>query len=386
MSKSPVVVLSPAAVKAQAIMATVNAAFKQNVIGLASAPSLVVTYIETGVFPFDFLLQGGLPRGRFVEIFGDYSTLKSYVGLKAIASVQRDGGVAALIDTENAFDPQWATSLGVDTSALLYQHPENGEKAIDLAEALIRAKVDLIVFDSVAATLPKSEQQTELGGDKNIQPARLASLMSLAMRKLTAANDKTAVLWINQTRVNVGVMFGSNEAVPGGKALPFYASMRIAFRKAGRVTKDAVIYKDGALVKGGKETVALTIKATLEKSKLNKPFREVYFNFDLTEGATDDIGFLINQGLEAGSVFKSAGYWWSEWDEKKYREGPFKDQMMMDRKTLVDSLSRSSDPADKSKDDSLSVASSGSGEQRSTPTPVQVASKTTGRTVKRRTK
>lgn len=371
--------------KATDVMAAVNGAFKKNVLRMASDPDLVVTYTPTGVKPLDDLLQGGLPRGRFVEIFGDYSTLKSYIGLMAIVQVQQQGGVAALIDTENAFDPNWATQLGIDLKELVYIHPENGEKAIDIAEGLIRAKVDLIVFDSVAAILPKSEQETELGGDKNVQPARLAALMSIAMRKLTAANEKTAVFWINQTRVNVGQMFGSNEITTGGKSLPFYSSMRIAVRKAGKVTRDAVIYKDGALVKGGKETTAFTIRATLEKSKLNKPHREVYFNFDLESGTIDEIGYLINQGLEAGVVIKnSSGFWWTEWDEKKYRERPFRDALDVTR--LRDSLSPSSPSPGKSKVVSPSVVSSGSGEPDSTPTPGQATSRTTVRIVKRSTR
>ena len=211
--------------RAVELAASVNAAMGKDSVIMGNDPYLTVTYLPTEIEPMDDLLQGGLPFGRFVEIFGDYSTLKSYVGYKAIASAQKKGMLAALIDTEHSFDPKWAEDIGVNTKELIYRQPENGEKAIDLAEVLIRGGVDIIVFDSVAAALPKSEQQLMLGGDKNVQPARLAQLMSLAMRKLTAANKKTTVLWINQTRVNVGVMFGTNETVPGGKALPFYACL-----------------------------------------------------------------------------------------------------------------------------------------------------------------
>ena len=211
--------------KAKELAAAVNAALGKNAVIMGSDPYLEVTFLPTEVDPIDDLFFGGLPFGRFVEIFGDYSTLKSYVGYKAIASAQKRGLLAALIDTEHAFDPKWAEDIGVNLKELIYKQPETGEKGIDLAEVLIRGGVDIIVFDSVAAALPKSEQVIMLGGDKNIQPARLAQLMSLAMRKLTAANKKTTVLWINQTRVNVGVMFGTNETVPGGKALPFYACL-----------------------------------------------------------------------------------------------------------------------------------------------------------------
>lgn len=152
------------------------------------------------------------------------STLKSYIGLCAIRECQRLGKLAGLIDTEHAFDPKWAKEIGVDVDELVLKQPDTAEQAIDIAEVMIRGGVDLIVFDSVAAALPQQEQQKKMDKE-NPAVAALARVMSLAMRKLTAANKKTAMLWINQTRVNVGVMFGSNEAVPGGKSLPFYACL-----------------------------------------------------------------------------------------------------------------------------------------------------------------
>jgi len=302
----------------------VNAAMGKNSVIMANDPYLTVTYLPTEIAPIDELLHGGLPFGRFVEIFGDYSTLKSYIGYKAIASAQKKGMLAALIDTEHSFDPKWAEEIGVDTKELIYRQPENGEKAIDLAEVLIRGGVDIIVFDSVAAALPKSEQQLMLGGDKNVQPARLAQLMSLAMRKLTAANKKTTVLWINQTRVNVGVMFGTNETVPGGKALPFYASYRIAVRKAGKVTEDVSVYvldKGKPTKKTVKQTVAQSIRATVEKSKLNAPYRDVMFNFDFRNGAVDEWLYLCYKALDLGLVNYERGYWWVSGGRtaKKYR-------------------------------------------------------------------
>lgn len=384
---------------AEELKKMINAQFGPGTITLGSDPDLKVTYLPTGVLPFDLLLQGGLPYGRFVEIFGDYSTLKSYVGLKAIASCQKRGGVAALIDTEHAFDPEWAASLGVDIDALLYRQPENGEKAMDLAEVLIRGKVDLIVFDSIAATLPKAEQETQLGGDKNIQPARLASLMSLACRKLTAANSKTAMLWINQTRVNVGVMFGSNEAVPGGKAMGFYSSMRVAFRKAGQESEDRQVF----VTDGGKPTkktvkakTGQRIRATLEKSKLNAPHVETMFVFDFREGRVDEWSYLVNLAVEHGLIGVERGYWWNATEKtpKKMRASEFRghvDEEALKTLLAAQDIPRVSEhlgvsPPAKSKAGSRSGSSSASVVRKSTRTVARAASSKTVPTRKRSTK
>ena len=227
------------------------------------------------------------------------STLKSYIGLRAIAEVQALGGVCALIDTEHAYDPTWATELGVDIEELLVPDEiETGEEAVDVTELLIRQKADLIVWDSVAASLPKAEASRR--AVESQQQARLAALMSLAMRKLTAANAKTSLMFINQTRVNVGQMFGNPETVPGGKSLPFYASQRIALRKAGKVVRT---------VNGVKETHGMKVRATLEKSKLNKPHRDVMFIFDLETGDVDMGDYLLTQAVADGQVIhiKSSG-------------------------------------------------------------------------------
>lgn len=290
------------------LKASINKALGEGTVRLGNDPELAVTYLPTGVLPMDVLLEGGLPRGRFTEVFGDYSTLKSYVGLRAIAETQASGGVCALIDTEHAFDPEWATELGVSVDDLIYQTPITGELAVDVSEVLIRQKIDLVVWDSVAATLPQAERDKR-AHDEKMQPARLAALMSQAMRKLTAANDKTAILMVNQTRINVGQMFGSPETVPGGKALPFYASYRIALRKSGKVTRQAQTW-DGTKNVKVTETVGQKIRATVEKSKLNRPHRDIYFTFDLERGAIDEVGFLIAAGIERGIV-KQEGRTWS---------------------------------------------------------------------------
>lgn len=383
--------------KAQELQKAVNAQFGAGTLKMASDPELAVTYLPTGVIPFDMLLQGGLPFGRFIEIFGDYSTLKSYVGLCAIRECQKRGGVAALVDTEHAFDPEWAESIGVDLEALLYQQPENGEKAMDLVEIMLRGKVDLIVFDSIAATLPKAEQETQLGGDKNIQPARLASLMSLACRKLTAANGKTAILWINQTRVNVGVMFGSNEAIPGGKAMGFYSSVRVAFRKGGREYEEheIVITEDGKPKKKKvKLVVGQKIRATLEKSKLNTPHGEMQFVFDHKLGTVDTWSYLVNLCVEHGLVGVERGYWWLSGETKKQRASDFRGRVTEEElmTMLVEAeIQGVSGPLGeylpaKSKAVSRSAKSSASAGRASTRTAGQGASSRTVRTRKPSTK
>lgn len=283
-------------------MQTINKELGEGTLMMASDPLLEVKSIPTGIVPVDLLLRGGFPRNRSTELFGDYSTLKSYIGLAAVKQVQDMGGVAAIIDTEHAFDPEWATSLGIDTDDLIIQHPENGELAVDVTEVLLRQNVDLIIWDSVAATLPESEQTKREAGEKH-QPARLAALMSRAMRKLTAANSSTALVFINQTRINVGQMFGNPEAVPGGKAIPFYASHRVALRKSGRIQEDVKLH-DGEKSTTGKVVTAQKIRATLEKSKLTTPHRDVVFQFDLKSGTVDSALFLFAQGVEHGFLHR----------------------------------------------------------------------------------
>lgn len=292
--------------RAADLAASLNAALGEGTVRVGSDPSLKVRYWPTEVLPFDVLLGGGLPAGRSIEIYGDYSTLKSYMALRAIASVQRRGGTAGLVDTEHAFDPSWAEQLGVDTDELITIHPANGEDAVMVSEALIRDGIDLLVWDSVAATIPKAYAEARPGEDQ--QPARLASLMSKGLQRMNAANTRTALLFINQTRVNVGMSFGPKESNPGGKALGFYSSMRVRFVKGGKI-QDSIKTWDGEKYIDSKQTIAMKIKATLEKSKLNKPLREGWFSFDLESGSVDDLGFLIAQGLETGLITYSNARW-----------------------------------------------------------------------------
>jgi recombination protein RecA len=296
-------------------MAFINQQFGAGTMVPASDPRWEVKLLPTGLSPIDHLLQGGIPFGRFVMFHGDYSTLKSYVGLCAIASAQKRGLIAALIDTEHAFDPAWAKSLGVNLDDLImppYDKISTGEKAIDMAESLIRGGVDLIVFDSVAATLPQVEQQQSM--EEKTQMARQAALMSKAMRKLTAVNKKTAVIWINQTRVNIGVMFGNPESIPGGKALPFYSSYIVGLYKGAKVKSDIAVYlpnADGKPVKKVlKQTTGQQIRAVLAKSKLNAPHRETTFTFSHATGSIDDWEYLANIALSEGLIGYERGRWW----------------------------------------------------------------------------
>lgn len=301
--------------KAHQLMAEINKALGAGTVKLGSDESLVVRRLPTGVLPIDHLLDGGIPTGRFTEIFGAYSTLKSYIALSCIAQTQAAGGTCAIVDTEHAFDADWARSIGVDVDELIYQAPETGEEAVDVTEVLIRNDIDLVVWDSVAATLPQTESSKRLAKE-SVQPARLAALMSLGMRKLTAANKNTAIIFINQTRLNVGVVFGDPETVPGGRALPFYASYRLALRKAGKEKETVDTFDSSGKKATVNQVTAHKIRATLEKSKLSAPSRDVLFTFDLRTGTVDEVGYAVVLGLETGIVQHEGRSWWINETEK----------------------------------------------------------------------
>ena len=306
--------------KAQLLAAEINSVFGAGTVVMGNDPQFQTRILPTGVVPIDNLLGGGLPRNRCTEIFGQYSTLKSYIGLRAVASTQAQGGICAYIDSEHSYEDEWARQQGVNDNDLLLKQPKTGEEAIDLVEAMIRMKVDLIVMDSVAAMLPRAEQKTAMNGAKEMQPARLAALMSLALRKLTSANSTTALLWINQTRISVGVMFGDPEKTTGGLSLPFYASHRIALRKAGNEKRTIETFKADGTKDKVKEVTSFRVRATLEKSKLTRPHREVLFDFDLATGRVDDVGFLIQHGLETGNIIISGQTWKADETSKRGKE------------------------------------------------------------------
>lgn len=265
-----------------------------------------MSHWSTGVFPIDCMLDGGFPVGRFTEVFGDYSTLKSYIALKAMASVQKKKGTVAYVDSEHSFDPEWAAELGGDPKSVLVQRPETGEEAISVMEMLIRAKYDLIIWDSIAASQPNQYATKKPGED--LQPGGQARMMSAALRRLNSANTTTSVMAINQTRTTIGMQSfgGPRDSMPGGKAMPFYASYRVRLVKAGKITEDREIW-DGEKQIKVKRQIKQKIKATLEKSKLSAPHQEVWFDFDLRTGEVDEVNFIMGWLIENGFIETKGG-------------------------------------------------------------------------------
>src|SRR5574337_635510 len=263
-------------------------------LGEASA-RLQVEVISSGALALDIALGvGGVPRGRVVEIYGPESSGKTTLGYHIIAEAQREGGTAAFIDAEHALDPNYARSVGVNVDNLLLSQPDSGEQALEIAETLVRSgAVDVIVVDSVAALVPKAELEGEMG---DAHMGLQARLMSQALRKLTAAISRsgTAVVFINQIRMKIGVMYGSPETTTGGNALKFYASVRLDIRRIGAI-------------KERDEVVGNTTRVKVVKNKLAPPFKQVEFDIMYGEGVSKR-GELIDLGVKANIVEKS-GTW-----------------------------------------------------------------------------
>jgi len=259
-----------------------------------------VPAIPTGSLALDIALGvGGIPRGRVVEIYGPEASGKTTLALHIVANAQKTGGLVAFVDAEHALDPDYATKLGVDMEDLLINQPDSGEQALDVVEALVRSNaLDVVVVDSVAALVPREEIEGEMG-DQTI--GLQARLMSRALRKLSGAisRSQTAVLFINQVRMRIGVMFGSPETTPGGRALKFYSSVRIEIRRIGSI-------KDGADIIGNR------CRAKIAKNKVAPPFRKAEFDL-LFDGGISREGDLLDLGGEYGIVSKT-GSWYSYGD------------------------------------------------------------------------
>ena len=266
---------------------------------------------------------GGYPRGRIIEIYGPESSGKTTLAIHAMVEAQKQGGIAAIIDAEHAFDQFYAQKLGLDTDELLISQPDSGEQALDIADQLIRsAAVDLIVIDSVAALTPKAEIEGEMGDNKVGLQARL---MSQALRKLTSTINKTQTtcIFINQLREKIGVMFGNPETTTGGNALKFYASVRLDIRRIGQI-------------KDGDEPIGNQVRVKVVKNKVAPPFRKAEFDLMFNEGISRS-GEILDMATEAGLIVKS-GSWFSYNGNKIAQGRDAAKQVLKDNPDLMDEL------------------------------------------------
>ena len=278
---------------------------KGSIMKLGESTHTKVETVPTGAISLDVALGGGLPRGRVIEIYGPESSGKTTLTLHAIAEVQKAGGTAAFIDAEHALDPAYAKRIGVDVENLLLSQPDNGEQALEITETLVRSNaVDIIVVDSVAALVPRAEIEGDMGDSL---PGLQARLMSQALRKLTGVinRSKATVIFINQIRMKIGVMFGNPETTTGGNALKFYASVRMDIRRIGQI-------KQGESVVGNRTRVKVV------KNKIAPPFREAEFDIMYNEGISRS-GDIIDLAAAKGIVEKSGA--WYAYNGNKIAQG-----------------------------------------------------------------
>lgn len=330
MAKQQAEAANPANEKLKALQTTLEkldkAYGKGTVMRLSDTKVMDVPVISTGSLGLDLALGvGGVPRGRVVEIYGPESSGKTTLTMHCIAEAQKAGGLAAFIDAEHAFDKGYAEKLGIDTSQLLISQPDNGEQALEIAEQLIASgAIDIVVIDSVAALVPKAELEGDMGDSKMGLQARL---MSQALRKLTGVINRTGccVIFINQLREKIGVMFGSPETTTGGNALKFYASVRLDIRRIGQI-------KDGDRVIGNRTRVKVV------KNKVAPPFRVVEFDIMYGEGISK-AGEVLDLAVEM-EVVKKAGSWFS-FETNRLGQGrdAVKD-MLKDNQELLDILEK----------------------------------------------
>jgi recombination protein RecA len=311
-----------------------------SIMKLGEAYNVDVETYPSGALSLDLAMGGGYPKGRIVEIYGPESSGKTTLTLHAIAEIQKKGGTAAFIDAEHALDPSYAKRIGVDTASLLVSQPDSGEQALEILETLVRSNaVDVIVLDSVAALVPQAEIDGDMGDS---QMGLQARLMSQAMRKLTGIinKSKATVIFINQIRMKIGVMFGNPETTTGGNALKFYASLRMDIRRVGQI-------KDGDEITGNR------VKVKIVKNKIAPPFRVAEFDIMFNEGISM-IGDLVDLAVEQGVINKSGAWFdYGEGDKNmKLGQGreAVKELLKSDGKLLAEIEKKVRDKA-KKKDD-----------------------------------
>jgi recombination protein RecA len=297
---------------------------KGSIMRLGAREHLAIEAIPSGSLSVDYAIGiGGFPRGRVVEVYGPESSGKTTLALSVIAQAQKRGGIGAFIDAEHALDAEYAKKLGVDIDNLLVSQPDSGEQALEIAEMLVRSNaVDVVVVDSVAALVPKAELEGEMG-DSHV--GLQARLMSQALRKLTAivAKSKTCLVFINQIREKIGVMFGNPETTTGGRALKFYASVRIDIRRI-------------AALKDGEEVTGSRAKVKVVKNKVAAPFRQAEFDIDYGEGISR-MGELVDLGVEHKLIVKS-GAWYSYGDLRMGQGRENSKQFLRDNLDLSEEL------------------------------------------------
>lgn len=290
-----------------------------SIMKLGESHKVDVELIPSGALSLDLALGGGYPKGRIIEVYGPESSGKTTLTLHAIAQIQKQGGTAAFIDAEHALDPAYAKRLGVDTANLLVSQPDNGEQALEITETLVRSNaVDLIVVDSVAALVPQAEIEGDMGDSHMGLQARL---MSQALRKLTGIinKSKATVIFINQIRMKIGVMFGNPETTTGGNALKFYASVRLDIRRIGQI-------------KQGEEIVGNRTKVKVVKNKIAPPFRTAEFDIMYNEGISKT-GDVLDLAVTHGIVGKAGA--WFDYKDSKIGQGREATKLYLKENTAV---------------------------------------------------